>query len=88
MENVAAVATDEPQIAANPPQAAIVAMPSPPRRWPRNAFAARKSSRLIPDVVANAPINRNSGTTAKLKSVTVRIVVWPTIFSAGAPEVR
>ena len=29
----------------------------------------------MPDVVANAPISRNIGTTAKLKSVTVRIVV-------------
>ena len=66
LEKVAAVATDEPQIAANPPQAAIVAMPSPPRRWPRNEFAARNSSRLMPEVVANAPISRNSGTTAKL----------------------
>ena len=35
VENVAAVATDEPEIAAKPPQAAMVAMPSPPRRWPR-----------------------------------------------------
>ncbi len=88
MEKVAAVATDEPQIAAKPPQATIVAMPRPPRKWPRNAFAARNSSRLMPDVVANAPIRRKSGTTAKLKSVTVRIVVWPTIFKAGAPAVR
>jgi len=59
-----------------------------PRRCPRKALAARNSSRLIPDVVANAPISRNSGTTAKLKSVTVRIVVWPTILNAGAAEVR
>ena len=37
----------------------------------------------MPDVVANDPISRNIGTTAKLKSVTVRIEVCPTIFSAG-----
>jgi hypothetical protein len=37
---VAAVATDEPQIAAKPPQAAMVAMPSPPRRWPTKELAA------------------------------------------------
>src|SRR5262249_61661086 len=65
-ERVAAVAPAEPQIAAKPPQAAMVAMPSPPLRWPRKAFAARNSSRLMPEVVANAPISRNSGTTAKL----------------------
>ena len=49
MENVAAVATDEPQIAAKPPQAATVAMPSPPRRWPTNVLAARNNSRLTPE---------------------------------------
>src|SRR6202167_878334 len=32
VEKVAAVATEEPDMAANPPQAAMVAMPSPPRR--------------------------------------------------------
>ena len=63
----------------------MVAMPRPPLKWPRNALPARNSSRLMPDVVANAPISRNIGTTAKLKSVTVRIEVWPTILSAG-PE--
>jgi hypothetical protein len=45
----------------------------PAAQMPRNALAARNSSRLMPEVVANAPISRNSGTTAKLKSVTVRI---------------
>ena len=34
MEKVAAVATEDPLIAANPAQAAMVAMPRPPRRWP------------------------------------------------------
>jgi hypothetical protein len=42
----------------------------------------------MPEVVANAPISRNSGMTAKLKSVTVRIVVWPTILSAALPLAR
>ena len=37
----------------------------------------------MPEVVANEPISRNSGTTAKFQSVTVRIEVWPTILSAG-----
>ena len=77
------MATDEPQIAAKPPQATMVAMPSPPRRWPMKALAARNSSRLMPEVVANEPISRNSGMTANLKSVAVRMAVWPTIFSAG-----
>jgi hypothetical protein len=42
----------------------------------------------MPDVVANDPISRNIGITAKFQSVTVRIDVWPTIFSAGPPLVR
>ena len=66
----------------------MVAMPSPPRRWPRKALAARNSSRLMPEVVANEPISRNSGITAKFQSVTVRIEVWPTIFSAGPLPLR
>ena len=32
---VAAVASDDPQMAANPPQATIVAIARPPRKWPR-----------------------------------------------------
>ena len=38
---VAAVARLEPQIAANAPQAPIVASASPPRRWPSQALQAR-----------------------------------------------
>ena len=66
MENVAAVATEEPEIAAKPAQAAMVAMPSPPFRWPRNALAARNSSRLMPEFDTNAPISRNIGMTPKV----------------------
>jgi hypothetical protein len=38
---VAAVATDEPEMAEKPPQAVIVAMARPPLRWPMKALAAR-----------------------------------------------
>ena len=63
VENVAAVATDDPLIAANPAQAAIVAMPRPPRQWPTNRLAAWNSSRLMPERETNAPISRNIGIT-------------------------
>src|SRR5689334_3579881 len=63
-------------------------MPSPPRKCPRKALAARNNSRLMPEVVAKEPINRNSGTTAKFQSVTVRIEVWPTILRAGPLPLR
>ncbi len=83
MEKVAAVATEEPQIAAKPPQATMVAMPSPPRRWPRNVFEARNSSRLMPEAEAKAPISRNSGMTANSASVAVRIGDCDSSFKAG-----
>ena len=88
MENVAAVATDEPQMAAKPPQAAMVATPRPPRLCPTKAFAARNISRLMPALETKAPISRNMGMMPKVYSVTVRIVVWPTIFNAVSKDVR
>ena len=66
VENVAAVATDEPEMAANAAHATMVANPSPPRRWPRKVLAARNSSRLIPELDTNAPISRNIGITPKV----------------------
>jgi hypothetical protein len=42
----------------------------------------------MPEVVAKAPIRRNSGTTAKFQSVTVRIEECPTILRAASPLVR
>ena len=50
-------------MAANPPHAAMVAMPSPPRRWPTKVCAARNISRLMPEVETKAPISRNIGMT-------------------------
>ena len=66
MENVAAVATDEPLIEANPAQAAIVAMPNPPRQCPTNRLAAWNNSLLMPVRDAMAPISRNIGITPKV----------------------
>ena len=40
LDIVAAVASEDPQIAENPPQATMVAIESPPRRWPRKACDA------------------------------------------------
>jgi hypothetical protein len=37
------VATDDPEIAAKPPHAPIVAMPRPPFQCPTNVLAARNS---------------------------------------------
>jgi len=61
----AAVATDDPQMAAKPAQAVIAPKASPPRCRPNHEFAAPKSSRLMPDAVAKLPINMNNGIRAK-----------------------
>jgi hypothetical protein len=60
------VATEDPQIAAKPPQASTVATPRPPRRWPIMEFAAANSSRLTPETDTNAPISMNIGITPKV----------------------
>ncbi|MCZ7655670.1 MAG: hypothetical protein M5R42_17605 [Rhodocyclaceae bacterium] len=41
LDMVAAVARLEPQMEENPPQARMVAIASPPLRWPRKAYDAR-----------------------------------------------
>jgi len=66
LAKVAAVATEEPDTAAKPAQATMVAMPRPPRQWPTKVLAARNNSRLMPEAVTNAPMSRNIGMTPKL----------------------
>ena len=63
---VAVVATDEPQIAPNMVQAPIVAIATPPRRWPTRLLAAANSARLMPDCSASAPMRMNSGITDRV----------------------
>ena len=60
---VAAVASDDPQMAENMPQAAMVDIASPPLRWPRNTKAARYSSRAMPPRSTKSPIRMNIGNT-------------------------
>ena len=60
------MATEEPQMAAKPPQATTVATPSPPRRWPIIELAALNSSRLTPETETKAPISMNMGITPKV----------------------
>ena len=79
MEKVAAVATDEPEIAAKPPHAATVAKPSPPRIWPTKVFAARNSSRLTPDVDTKA----HRGTERVLAVLEDGPLTAPEIAAAG-----
>jgi hypothetical protein len=63
LENVAAVAIDEPQMAPNAAQAPTVALASAPRKPEKTAFAASKSSRDMPAREATAPMRMKSGTT-------------------------
>jgi hypothetical protein len=81
---VAAVATDDPLMAAKPPQAAMVAMASPPRRCPIQVCAARNSSPLMPEAVANAPIRMNIGIRPKECVVAARSVASDSWRNAGS----
>jgi hypothetical protein len=60
------VATEDPLMAAKPPQAATDAMASPPRKCPSHARPAVNSSRLMPPREAKAPIRMNIGMTLRL----------------------
>src|SRR5690606_9726073 len=80
---VAAVATEDPQIAEKPAQAPTVAMPSPPFMGPRIELAARNSSRLIPERVARTPMRMKNGISVRLKSVMVRNGELDSRLSAG-----
>src|SRR5262249_12893731 len=57
----AAAATDEPQAAAKPAQAKLVAMARPPGNPPNHARAARNSDVEMPELLAIEPISRNIG---------------------------
>ncbi len=60
---VAAVASEEPQMAPNPALAPTAAIATPPLRCPSHEAAALKSAADMPDRVANCPMRMNSGTT-------------------------
>ena len=63
---VAAVATEEPEIAANSPQLRIVATANPPGQWPTQACTALNRSRPTPPFSNTFDINRNNGTASKM----------------------
>ena len=61
---VTAQATEEPQMAAKPPQAATVARARPPLSEPIHLRTAMNRSSLMPDLKAKFPISTNRATTA------------------------
>ena len=62
---VAAVATEEPQMAPNAAQASTPAMARPPRKRPITAAANSNNALLMPPWVAKLPIRMNSGITLR-----------------------
>ena len=56
---VTADASDDPDSAANPAQAAIVADAKPPRRWPIQRYAAVNKSFDMPETPAKLPISKH-----------------------------
>ena len=64
---VAAVATDEPEIAANRPQEMMVATPRPPGQWPTHDCAAANNCWPAPHLSRMFDISRNSGMASSTK---------------------
>ena len=62
---VAAVATDEPQIAPNAAQASTAAIARPPRKRDITTLANSNSALEMPPCVAKLPIRMNSGITLR-----------------------
>ena len=60
---VAAVATDDPQIAPKAAEARTAAIARPPLKRPMMPAVKANSARLMPPWVANCPIRMNSGMT-------------------------
>jgi hypothetical protein len=60
---VAAVATEEPQIAPKAAQASTAAIARPPRKRDMTALANSNSDLEMPPCVAKCPIRMNSGIT-------------------------
>lgn len=69
---VAAVATDDPEIAEKPAQAPMLARPRPPRTEPNQTLKTLNRSAEMPEFRARTPITTKSGITAKLRSDAVR----------------
>ncbi len=62
---VEAVASEEPQTAPNPAQAAMAAIATPPRTRPTSARIPLNRSRDIPVSEARYPMRMKSGTTER-----------------------
>ena len=62
---VAAVATDDPQMAPNAPEASTAAIARPPRKRPMTALANSNSAREMPPCDAKLPIRMKSGMTER-----------------------
>ena len=63
---VAAVATEEPDIAAKPAQAPMVDSAAPPRNEPNQAWPAAKISFDMPELVAKTPMTMKKGISVRL----------------------
>ena len=83
---VAAVATEEPEIAANSPQLTIVATANPPGQWPTQACTALNRSRPTPPLSNTFDINRNSGTASKMNPSNVERIACGAIKGENPPR--
>ena len=66
---VAVVAEFDPEMAANNPQAPMLAIPRPPRIHPRQAYAKAESLCAIPDRLIRSPVRMKRGMASRAKDV-------------------
>src|ERR1043166_9461351 len=83
---VAAVATDEPEIAENTPQAAMLVCSNPPGSRSSQTFSARYNRSDNPARNKISPIRRNSGTATSTKLDDGVHTVCPRKFQNGRSE--
>ena len=82
---VAAVATDEPEMAAKRAQDRMVATASPPGQWPTQLCTAAKSRAPAPPRSNTFDIRMNSGTASRMKLSMLDISAWG-MASADEPS--
>ncbi|MDT4850619.1 hypothetical protein FQZ97_847720 [compost metagenome] len=83
---VAAVATLEPEVAANSVEAAMLVCMSPPGMWPTHLSSASNNFSARPERSSISPIRMNIGTATRVKSDEVPQAISPTPRRSGSEE--
>ena len=83
---VAAVATDEPETAANRVLEAMLVWRSPPGNQRNQSVRARYMPSATPERTSSSPSRMNSGIAVRMKSLSTPQVWSPKTISVGMPR--